>query len=253
MKVFTIMCESFNRYDAADESLPGFSQFDFNSTPATCTWMSYHLMQTDKKLQVAESGLNRWTPDNRPDEYIAKYAKTRIIGQNWESTLAPTWLDAKIPIDNANQSPGGIEPDCPPFEVLIDFLKNEFYQSDYQHLIYKTYIGHSNKRVGRENRGIPRSMRKTFGYWMKVVRESVLPRIRLDETVVLLHNDHGSVQKGRKYDEAMYDGFLWIRDPLDRVHWTENRDVHWMDIRQTLIRLMDIRDKIKFDEGMPLI
>ncbi len=207
MKVITLICESFNRYDLGNISLPGVARFNFDTGPSTISHETLRLMMN---LEFNESLSD--------PKCLSKKIKTRLISNFWPKHTDPKIIDPLASIeciegrDNAKKK---MEPDSSHFKTLLDFLDKEFYKSDYQWLIYWPYIGHAgmNLRLPEENSGIPKTCEKTLQSWFHTIKTMIFPRIEMDETIILIHNDHGTARIGRSFNEAMYDGFIFIKTP----------------------------------------
>jgi hypothetical protein len=247
VKVITLICESFNRYDTTDVVIPGFKKLDFNLFPADKSQTALYLLETDtmpgneilddeKKLEIWKKKLKF----SHARDFICDYVKTRMISYFWRPRHMRPSMDYGVVDDTVEYSnpfhmlklDGSAEPDSKNFKILKDFIEHEFYTSDFQHLIYWPLVGHLYFRMEGENSGVPYSLEKTFKHWIQTLEDHILPLIKMDETLVMIHNDHGTRRKGKPFWPMINDGFLYIHDPLDRVNcdW----EVTWTDIRKTL-------------------
>jgi hypothetical protein len=116
---------------------------------------------------------------------------------------------------------------------MLGFLREEFYSSDYQWLIYWSSIGHpecEDCRIGEENRGIPRGLRATAAEWFRLINESIMPLVRGD-TLVIVHPDHGSARLGKTIFEQYGDGFMFIRPGSYKGLPPQGTTLHWEHLR----------------------
>jgi len=261
VKVITIACESFNRYDVTGPAPGLFTEIDFNNYPAVNTAMSLCLMQYESPLPEGErtywspARQRQWFPDIRqPNAFIFNFAKTRVIsGPFWASSFDPRFFDPqKVRYNRNARLP---EPIAPHFEELKSFLRHDFYDSSYSHLIYWTNIGHAGLgcRVKGEDQGIPVTISNTFKIWESLLLGEVIPLIDLNNTFLIMINDHGTRRVALSYEQSMYDGFLWAYDPRRRIG-KKREEATWADLRSTLCDLLGVEElSARNKEGQSLL
>ena len=254
MKVINLVCESFNRYDVENIELPGFKKFDFSTFPSNRSPSSLYFMECFSRCsEKSLKELNNWQrliQYKESDKFICDYVKTRMISYFWRPRHTRSSIDYGVDDgtrENTNaflliQMDGSLEPESRNFKKMLKFLKEEFYSSDFQHLIYWSLIGHVNFRIGEENKGIPTTLNKTLQEWIGNIQEQVIPLIDMDNTIVMIHPDHGTRRKGMDFDKSLYDSFLWVHDPLDRFQWNEESDINWADMRKTLCDIFSVNE-----------
>lgn len=275
MKIISIIWESFNRYDVANLKIDGFSKLNFTSCSGNSAAALY-LMQTagipdpdwGKTTKDYEKALENFRPQegvnnpkvkkkffSAPDSFIANFAKTRLISIYWPHFYDTSFLDPRNKGGHEFNSASHIlrEPENECFVALIDFLKNEFYQTDYQHLIYWSMLGHGscgNCRVDEENHGVPITLEKTASYWLNCLQEHVFPLIDFEKSILIMHNDHGTSRKS-KCGNPYTDGFIWL--PTKNLAVEDTYEVTWSDIRKTLRAGFEIDDKLPPETGKCLL
>jgi len=266
MKIINLVWESFNRYDVTNLSLPGFGRFNFNSCAGNSATALY-LMQTgdiDPEFGKTIEDLKNYRPAinftkkffSKPNSFIANFAKTRIISIYWPHFYDTNFLDPRTKGGHEFNKPHGEpEPAGEQFENLLDFLKNEFYQSDYQHLIYWSMVGHGscgNCRIGEENKGVAATLEKTATHWMDCIKTHVMPLVNLDKSILMMHNDHGTTRNPIIDGRNNYnDGFIYL--PSDRAIIESDYTVTLSDIRKTLRMSFGIDDKLPPEIGKCLV
>lgn len=240
MKVIQILCESFNRYDL-ELAMPsimqaGFTVMPMDGFPVDASAKALYAAQTETPYEDrCESKVFSGSK-----EFLANRIKTRIFSTPWPSWLNSEALDPLTKFSNELTYHEGNpqEPQSKLFSNFVWFVRHLLYCSDYQHVIYLSTLGHSDwGRCGDENKGIPGYLKVTFNqFWMSLVFE-LFPWILLDQTVVLIHQDHGTARAGREFNSAMFDGFLLIKAPTPII----DRDpVYWGNMRATVVKACGI-------------
>lgn len=248
-KIITLICESLNIYDIKDFSFEFMNEsmfYKMNLGESDLSAKALYLMQGNDNLpndMVSGDPFANNKPSIFAEEgkFIANYVKTRIIANFWPFRWNPIYLDPKTHLTGRHESK--MEPLSHHYSFLLPFLKNEFYQSDYQHLIYWTATGHPQVkcRVDEEEIGIPISLKKTAQHWFKVIQEEIMPLIDKKNTILLIHPDHGTARKNMG-KEAIQDGFLYFYPKTNAILNNDNT-VAWQDIRKT-IRIITGTDEI---------
>lgn len=219
MKTITLICESFNAIDVSSKSRSkleslGFEYNDMDVSPAYDSVSALSLMQTGHCRPFEE----------RKDPYyvfedvttLASVFSTRLISSVWPVYCNVDTLDPKARWANTE----------PTFNVLrnIDlerdeikecetFLRAEFYSSKHEHLIMWPKLGRVGHRVGKENHGIPVSLVRTFEHYVNILVSRLFPLVDFDNTVVIMHTDHGSARRDLNDDMSMRSGFSFTYTP----------------------------------------
>ena len=128
-----------------------------------------------------------------------------------------------------------MEPQAPIYTRFLQFLESDFYESDYRRVIYWSLIGHVNRRAEKENSGIPANLKQTFSLWADLILDEILPRVNFDNTVLMIHPDHGTRRKGRPMHQSVHDGWLWLRHTEFEIGKVHDRRISWRDYRRTVL------------------
>lgn len=244
-KVISILGESFNRYDIEGDPFPGFTRYNFDNYPSWYTYQTFIMLQSEMFVE-------EWR--EKPKDIkpcLGHFAKTKIIAQGFEHIPALGYIDNTID----DKYRGEAETYMRAHEFVVDFPNN-----DYQHLIVHTDYGHAcvlpnvngetHFRM-RSEWGLPKKLSKTFQRWTDVTTTNLLKFINYDNTIVMIHNDHGTMRNNKKGKRNLFDGFLFIRSPMPLKPWT--REVTWADIRMTLATVFGIKKEMRLIEGESLV
>ena len=234
MRVITIVLESMLWDDLAGIEFPGFAKRHFDPYPATFSARSLWCMQSADPLP----DMDDWHSDKRqvfaePNRFISNLVKTRLVSAYWPKRYDPKFLDplGSIP-PSSLWSEWQMEPNCPHWDYFLKFLSGQFYDEDWQWLIYWPLAGHAECgrcRVAEENRGIPKNIRQTAKIFTDLVKRVVFPLIR-DKTLVLLHSDHGTARQGGI-------GNYWNKGVIflpNNFRYPSGYIITWADIRALL-------------------
>ena len=235
-KVISIICESLNFKDVEQISLRNSVKYHMDMRPSMLSATSLYLMQTGDPVPDmgnchSASEPCVFSPKGR---LISNYVKTRIISNYWPRKFDASFLDPKSSIESGLKICR--EPNSHHYPVLLDFLKHEFYDSDYQYLIYWSLIGHGecyDCRIDEENKGVPYTLRKTAAEWFRLIDKDILPLVKQD-TLVMIHPDHGTARKGQG-PEAYTDGFMFLY-PKEMAKLIPTPSIYWSTIRGAIRR-----------------
>lgn len=224
MKVFSIICESFNRHDLFPEDFKApWNEWDyqehFRMAPARCSVSAFYCLQTGENTLPKLGRRKLFLPTK--SDYLGDRVKQRVISSAWPTYCNARRFDrrANMRHDRAGEK-GRV--------TLQRFLREEFYQSNIDHLIFWGRIGHIGVRAKPENRGTPKVLRETWRWHMEWCQEWIMPLIDFSQTLVLAHPDHGSLRRGLTESQSMHDGFLFSSQPLDPV-------TGWKDLQSVIV------------------
>lgn len=254
-KVISLVCESFNLYDAKDTRLQDLFSckltqesmfYKMNISPSRVSAQSLYALQSKEPVNPHDAH-NTKVPKvfAEKNKFIANYAKTRIISYFWPTKFDISYLDPRA--DNMHREIK-LEPLAYQFPILLSFLKEEFYNSDYMHVIYWSNAGHGNVgcRIGEEDKGVAASLTKTLEHWFKVIENDILPLVDRDKTILMIHPDHGTARKGMGH-ETFQDGFFYLY-PKESATLAKDSTIEWADIRKTIRNATGIDDKMPYKE-----
>lgn len=248
MKVIQILCESFNRHDLA-LAMPSIEQSGFTILP-----MDGFPVDTSAKAIYAAQTETHYEQRfeckvfSGSKEFLFNRVKTRMFSTPWPSWMNIKALDPmmKFTQDLDYHEGNPQEPQCRMFGDFCWFVRHRFYGSDYQHVIYLSTLGHSNwGRVVAENDGIPSSLENTFKWLWDSLSENLFPYVKWNETVGLIHQDHGTARTGREFRSAMFDGFLLLKAPTPII---ERHPVQWGNIRATVAKACGVLSSSSWEE-----
>jgi hypothetical protein len=261
-----IVCESFNRYDTGEHSEKflqnGFQVFDdFDLSPSGNSGTSFVCMDSEDDWDTVAAGKNPWSAAFRNRvpaietgrSWICNFVPTKIITPQWPGKWNITKLDPDSRAEDTCTMDSPIEPETLIFARLLNFLESEFYNSQYQRVIYWTLIGHVKNRIGQENNGLPDNLRLTFKQLASLISNEVLPRLDMKNTVVMLHPDHGTWRNRKSYEESINDGWLWIHHPEMTKGKRYNRRVSWSDYRRTIQEHFALEEYFSKNDGASVI
>lgn len=232
MQVVTIICESFHRQDLEQAAIPaafdGFRRFEMDLAPVYDSVSALTMLQSGR-CRAWERRKRTDPIFHATDDLLAFRHRTRLISSCW-----PSYCNARLLDPKANHAKNRRRVKVQ--EEAERYLREEFYAQDYRHLIFWGRRGHVGQRVGLENFGIPTRLTNTMNRWLSYLGDEILPLIQLDTTAVLLHPDHGSARRGLTREEALHQGFLWVRSPIS----VEPCDAYdWSSMRVLLVHLLE--------------
>jgi hypothetical protein len=256
-KIISLVCESMNRYDITDFSIPFIDDsmfYEMDLEASEWSVKALYLMQKDDNLPELSVATRESLPSIFIEEgkFIANYTRTRIFSNFWPKQWSPEYLDPKCNVKSLHTHK--IEPLTPYYPAFLSFLKDEFYKSDYAHVIYWSAIGHPGdcRRIEEENNGVPPCLKKTIKYWFELIQKEIIPLIDKENTIVLIHPDHKTAREGIDYKLAQSKGFLYFYPKVNAL-LNNNTIITWKDIRKTIRNATGVDNIMPYHESGNII
>lgn len=234
-KLVSILCESMQWCDVKGQGISCLTKKKFNTSPSRFSAQSLWLMQSEDPKLVSIDDCHNTKRERIFDkgDFLSTQFKTRLIAHWFPHVFNPARLDPLADSPKNGFPPVFREPNSWQYPVLLKFLKQEFFNSDYQWLIYWPSIGHvecSDCRLPPEDKGVPDNIHQTTAEWFRLINKDILPFIKPD-TTVFIHTDHGSARRIKNHN--WNDGFLFHTPNVqfrDNSGWNDYRKM----VRQVL-------------------